>query len=129
MIAIGTCLYEDMEEILVDTNTTKQGVEEDLNARGIGAIDAIQASFAKLWSPSPAMAASLAGRWADLDRLLLRQGNLVGPGFEPGPEVHHLPSFPSTNLSAPCRSISIMQLYFSTFSFLRRCTLITSRFE
>mmetsp|Transcript_11925 Transcript_11925/g.16163 ORF Transcript_11925/g.16163 Transcript_11925/m.16163 type:complete len:436 (+) Transcript_11925:225-1532(+) len=26
-------------------------------------------------------------RWKDLDRLLLRQGNLVGPGFEPGPEV------------------------------------------
>jgi ubiquitin-activating enzyme E1 C len=33
------------------------------------------------------MAASLAGRWADLDRLLLRQGNLVGPGYEPGPEL------------------------------------------
>lgn len=109
MIAIGTCLSEDMEEILVDTKAT---MEEDLNARGDGAIDAIQASFAKLWSPSPAMTASLAGRWADLDRLLLRQGNLVGPGFEPGPEVHHLPSFPSTNLphlSAPCRSIAIIQ--------------------
>ncbi|KAG0609450.1 hypothetical protein M758_8G185400 [Ceratodon purpureus] len=34
------------------------------------------------------MAASLAPtRWADLDRLLLRPGNLVGPGFEPGPEL------------------------------------------
>ena len=27
------------------------------------------------------------GRWRDLDRLFLRQGNVVGPGFEPGPEV------------------------------------------
>jgi ubiquitin-activating enzyme E1 C len=25
-------------------------------------------------------------RWRDLDVLLTRQGNLVGPGFEPGPE-------------------------------------------
>eukprot|EP00270_Netrium_digitus_P018010 TRINITY_DN6773_c0_g1_i1.p1 TRINITY_DN6773_c0_g1~~TRINITY_DN6773_c0_g1_i1.p1 ORF type:complete len:460 (-),score=121.14 TRINITY_DN6773_c0_g1_i1:120-1460(-) len=29
----------------------------------------------------------LPGRWKDLDRLLLRKGNLVGPGFEPGEEV------------------------------------------
>ena len=27
------------------------------------------------------------GRWADLDTLLLRGGHLVGPGFEPGPEL------------------------------------------
>lgn len=35
------------------------------------------------------MADSLGGssRWVDLDRLLVRPGNLVGPGFEPGPEV------------------------------------------
>lgn len=26
-------------------------------------------------------------RWRDLDMLLTRQGNLVGPGFEPGPEL------------------------------------------
>ncbi|KAH8948435.1 hypothetical protein BDL97_11G093400 [Sphagnum fallax] len=26
-------------------------------------------------------------RWRDIDRLLLRSGNLVGPGFEPGPEL------------------------------------------
>ena len=26
-------------------------------------------------------------RWKDLDHLLLRQGNMVGPGFEPGEEV------------------------------------------
>lgn len=41
------------------------------------------------------MADSLtASRWADLDRLLLRPGNLVGPGFEPGPEVNPIPSLP-----------------------------------
>mmetsp|Transcript_16632 Transcript_16632/g.28058 ORF Transcript_16632/g.28058 Transcript_16632/m.28058 type:complete len:433 (+) Transcript_16632:135-1433(+) len=28
-----------------------------------------------------------AARWKDVDNLLLRNGNLVGPGFEPGPEV------------------------------------------
>ena len=27
------------------------------------------------------------GRWRDLDLILTRPGNLVGPGFEPGPEV------------------------------------------
>ena len=27
------------------------------------------------------------GRWADLDGLLLRDGNLTGPGFEPGEDV------------------------------------------
>eukprot|EP00249_Psilotum_nudum_P002700 c15822_g1_i1 orf=405-1733(-) len=27
------------------------------------------------------------GRWKDIDRLLLRPGNLVGPDFEPGPEL------------------------------------------
>ncbi|CAN5955837.1 unnamed protein product, partial [Sphagnum jensenii] len=26
-------------------------------------------------------------RWRDIERLLLRSGNLVGPGFEPGPEL------------------------------------------
>ncbi len=26
-------------------------------------------------------------RWRDLDMLLCRAGNLVGPGFEPGPEL------------------------------------------
>mmetsp|Transcript_1726 Transcript_1726/g.4037 ORF Transcript_1726/g.4037 Transcript_1726/m.4037 type:complete len:434 (+) Transcript_1726:764-2065(+) len=26
-------------------------------------------------------------RWADLDKLLRRPGNVVGPGFEPGPEI------------------------------------------
>jgi len=29
----------------------------------------------------------LEGRWQDLDKLLTRNGNLVGPGFEPGPEL------------------------------------------
>ncbi|KAK9829882.1 hypothetical protein WJX72_008443 [[Myrmecia] bisecta] len=29
----------------------------------------------------------LAGRWCDLDMLLTRQGNLVGPGFEPDPAL------------------------------------------
>jgi ubiquitin-activating enzyme E1 C len=27
------------------------------------------------------------GRWRDLEFLLQRQGNIVGPGFEPGPEL------------------------------------------
>ncbi|XP_077218119.1 NEDD8-activating enzyme E1 catalytic subunit-like isoform X2 [Tasmannia lanceolata] len=27
------------------------------------------------------------GRWRDLDKLLLRPGNLVGPNFEPGPDL------------------------------------------
>lgn len=31
-----------------------------------------------------------ANRWRDIDRLLLRSGNFVGPGFEPGPEVSRL---------------------------------------
>lgn len=38
--------------------------------------------------------ADSSGRWVDLDRLLLRPGNLVGPGFEPGPEV----SIPSRSI-------------------------------
>ncbi|KAI8464595.1 MAG: hypothetical protein J3K34DRAFT_380304 [Monoraphidium minutum] len=29
----------------------------------------------------------LEGRWQDLDKLLTRDGNLAGPGFEPGPEL------------------------------------------
>jgi hypothetical protein len=29
-------------------------------------------------------------RWRDIDRLLLRSGNFVGPGFEPSPEVSRL---------------------------------------
>ena len=32
-------------------------------------------------------AMELEGRWRDLDYLLTRQGNVVGPGFEPGPEI------------------------------------------
>jgi hypothetical protein len=32
----------------------------------------------------------LQGRWRDLDFLLLRQGNIVGPGFDPTPEVLYL---------------------------------------
>jgi ubiquitin-activating enzyme E1 C len=28
-----------------------------------------------------------AERWADLDKLLTRPGNVVGPGFEPAPEI------------------------------------------
>lgn len=30
---------------------------------------------------------AMSGRWRDLEMLLTRQGNLVGPGFEPGPEL------------------------------------------
>jgi NEDD8-activating enzyme E1 len=29
----------------------------------------------------------LEGRWRHLEYLLTRQGNIVGPGFEPGPEL------------------------------------------
>ena len=32
------------------------------------------------------------GRWRDLDYLLLRPGNIVGPGFEPAPEVSFFPN-------------------------------------
>ncbi|CAI7896865.1 unnamed protein product [Closterium sp. NIES-54] len=32
-------------------------------------------------------AMELEGQWRDLDRLLLRPGMLVGPGFEPSPEI------------------------------------------
>ena len=39
---------------------------------------------APVGSCRPAM--ELEGRWRDLDYLLTRQGNVVGPGFEPGPE-------------------------------------------
>ncbi len=31
--------------------------------------------------------APLVGRWQDLEKLLTRPGNLVGPDFEPGPEL------------------------------------------
>lgn len=56
--------------------------------RGRGAAAQLQQHSEALAIAGPvAMAASLAPRWADLDRLLLRPGNLVGPGFEPGPEV------------------------------------------
>lgn len=27
------------------------------------------------------------GRWKDIERLLVREGRLVGPGFEPCPEL------------------------------------------
>lgn len=37
-------------------------------------------------TPEP-MDSSSAERWQDLDKLLTRSGNLVGPGFEPGPEL------------------------------------------
>lgn len=33
------------------------------------------------------MGGQLEGRWRDLDYLLNRPGNVVGPGFEPGPEI------------------------------------------
>ena len=39
------------------------------------------------------------GRWADLDYLLTRQGNVVGPDFEPGPELREF-------LHSDCRSAS-----------------------
>lgn len=44
---------------------------------------------ARLGAPgaSPPRAMELEGRWRDLDYLLTRQGNVVGPGFEPGPEI------------------------------------------
>lgn len=42
----------------------------------------------------------LEGRWQDLDRLLTRPGNLVGPGFEPGPELRDF-------LHSDCRVLCI----------------------
>ena len=38
-------------------------------------------------------------RSRDLDKLLLRPGNLVGPAFEPGPGVNPFPPFPPLSLS------------------------------
>ena len=43
---------------------------------------------------------SPAERWEDLDKLLTRQGNLVGPGFEPGPELREF-------LQSDCRVLCI----------------------
>lgn len=37
-------------------------------------------------TPEP-METNSAERWQDLDKLLTRSGNLVGPGFEAGPEL------------------------------------------
>lgn len=39
-------------------------------------------------------------RWADLDKLLTRPGNVTGPGFEPGPEIREF-------LSEDCRVLVI----------------------
>jgi hypothetical protein len=47
-------------------------------------------------------------RWRDIDRLLLRSGNLVGPGFEPGPEVMYVNLFPEVDRLA-------ISLFFSFF--------------
>jgi molybdopterin/thiamine biosynthesis adenylyltransferase len=41
-----------------------------------------------------------AERWADLDKLLTRPGNLVGPDFEPGPELRQF-------LQSECRVLCI----------------------
>ena len=38
----------------------------------------------------PPLALDEAHRWAAMDRLLLREGALVGPGFEPGEEVKQM---------------------------------------
>ncbi|KAG6551669.1 hypothetical protein Mapa_006756 [Marchantia paleacea] len=45
------------------------------------------------WAPEPEVMAEttdIEGRWRDLDRLLLRPGILVGPGFEPGIDTRDL---------------------------------------
>ncbi|KAL4857795.1 NEDD8-activating enzyme E1 catalytic subunit [Chlorella vulgaris] len=42
----------------------------------------------------------LEGRWRDLDYLLNRQGNVVGPGFEPGPEIREF-------LQSDCRVLVV----------------------
>jgi hypothetical protein len=47
-----------------------------------------------------ASAMELEGRWQDLDKLLARDGNLVGPGFEPGPELREF-------LQTGCRVLCI----------------------
>lgn len=38
----------------------------------------------------PRALSDASGRWADLDKLLLRPGKLVGPGFEPSVEVREI---------------------------------------
>lgn len=61
-------------------------------------------------SLAPNPMADTSSRSRDLDKLLLRPGNLVGPRFEPGPEVPTPSSIPiptlSLSLSIPflCRS-------------------------
>jgi hypothetical protein len=64
-------------------------------------------------------------RWRDIDRLLLRSGNLVGPGFEPGPEVTYVNLFPEVDrLAIPLFFFFLSFFFFSkgsrwvTFSFL-----------
>lgn len=42
----------------------------------------------------------LEGRWQDLEKLLCRDGNLAGPGFEPGPELREF-------LQTDCRVLCI----------------------
>ncbi|GJP78008.1 hypothetical protein CLOP_g8341 [Closterium sp. NIES-67] len=45
-------------------------------------------------------AMELEGQWRDLDRLLLRPGMLVGPGFEPSPEIREF-------LKSDCRVLVV----------------------
>lgn len=58
------------------------------------------AKLAAAESAIASLVAMAASRWADLNRLLLRPGNLVGPGFEPGPEVNFTARFPVHNCFA-----------------------------
>ncbi len=63
-------------------------------------------------------------RWRDIDCLLLRSGNLVGPGFEPGPEVMYVNLFPGSGSSCNPPFLFLSFFFFSkgsrwvTFSFL-----------
>jgi hypothetical protein len=59
-----------------------------------------------------AMAMAMEGRWQDIDRLLLRDGNLAGPGFEPGPEVREKPwCFSPFSFSGFSRSRRLLFLF------------------
>lgn len=68
----------------------EEEIAEEAAVQGQGQGQGSSCSSIALAALSMADSPSMETRWQDLDRLLLRPGNLVGPGFEPGPEVYFL---------------------------------------
>jgi hypothetical protein len=67
-------------------------------------------------------------RWRDIDRLLLRSGNLVGPGFEPGPEVMYVNHFPEVDHLAIPLVLFLSFFFFSKgFRWVTFCFIVTRR--